>query len=243
MRPRFPKSTVCWAPGERRSWPRREAPVPDSWRKSAAAITALADVPDHSIRVLLIDESAAASYIPWHQIEPKLSRENPLVVTFAATRGGYARHAQYALPVAVYPELTDDIAPAVDSTPSGFPDFRSAGDAARRPGESGGFRRRARWSTSLQLHSANAPTRSTRPACGSVLTYADSKETPVKELTADAFWKALNEGGEWKGERRDAAHQPQAAPTARARGGCRVGERSAPDRRSTKRTIPRSSPR
>ena len=35
--------------------------------------------------------------------------------------------------------------------PPGFPDFGSAGDAARRPGESGGFRRRARWSTSLQL--------------------------------------------------------------------------------------------
>ena len=98
-----------------------EAPVPESWNKSAAAITELADVPDHSIRVLLIDESSAASYIPWHHIEPKLVRENPLVVTFAATRGGYARHAQYALPIAVYPELTDDIAPAVDSI---HPTFR-----------------------------------------------------------------------------------------------------------------------
>ena len=28
-----------------------------------------------------------------------------MVVTFAATRGGYARHAQYALPIAVYPEV------------------------------------------------------------------------------------------------------------------------------------------
>jgi anaerobic selenocysteine-containing dehydrogenase len=26
------------------------------------------------------------------------------------------------------------------------------------------------------------------------------KETPLKELTADAFWKALNDGGEWKGD-------------------------------------------
>ena len=39
-----------------------------------------------------------------------------------------------------------------------------------------------------------------KAGAGSVLTYADSKETPVKELTADAFWKALNEGGEWKGD-------------------------------------------
>src|ERR1019366_581902 len=69
-----------------------EAPVPEPWKKSAAAITRLADVPDHSIRVLLIDESNATSYIPWHFIEPKLTGDNPLVVTFAATRGGYARH-------------------------------------------------------------------------------------------------------------------------------------------------------
>ena len=51
---------------------------------------------------------------------------------------------------------------------------------------------------------------------GSVLTYADGKETPVKELTADAFWKALNEGGEWKGDscvpRRRAQAVPQPVP-------------------------------
>src|ERR1035437_3289333 len=94
---------------------RPEAPVPESWNRSAAPITELADVPDHSIAVLLIDESSAVSYISWRQIERKLVRENPLVVTFAATRGGYARHAQYALPTAIYPEVLDDIAPAVDS--------------------------------------------------------------------------------------------------------------------------------
>jgi hypothetical protein len=176
-----------------------EAPVPDAWKKSATAITALADVPDHSIRVLLIDESAAASYIPWHRIEPKLSRENPLVVTFAATRAGYARHAQYALPVGVYPELTDDIAPAVDCT---RPVFRisvplvapPAGLA--NPAEFAGALAGVPASNSLReradaIHKAGA---------GSVLTDADGKETAVKELTPDAFWKALNEGGEWKGE-------------------------------------------
>jgi anaerobic selenocysteine-containing dehydrogenase len=176
-----------------------EAPVPDAWKKSATAITALADVPDHSIRVLLIDESAAASYIPWHRIEPKLSRENPLVVTFAATRGGYARHARYALPVAVYPELTDDIAPAVDST---RPVFRisvplvAPPPGLANPADFAGALAGVQASNSLReradaIHKAGA---------GSVLTYADTKETAVKELTSDAFWKALNDGGEWKGD-------------------------------------------
>jgi anaerobic selenocysteine-containing dehydrogenase len=56
---------------------------------------------------------------------------------------------------------------------------------------------------------------------GTVLTYADSKETPVKDLTADAFWKSLNSGGVWKWDRPPglsvpvkvnyAAAQPEAA--------------------------------
>jgi anaerobic selenocysteine-containing dehydrogenase len=176
-----------------------EAPVPESWKKSAVGVTAMADVPDHSIRVLLIDESAAASYIPWPQIEPKLARENPLVVTFAATRGGYARHTQYALPVAVYPELTDDIPPAVDSP---RPVFRISVPLVTPPAD---LANPADFVGALAGVPASNFLRDRADAIhkaglGSVLTYADMKETPLKELTADAFWKALNEGGEWKGE-------------------------------------------
>src|ERR1035437_7956071 len=174
-----------------------EAPLSDSWKKSAAAITPLADVPDHSIGVLLIDESAAASYIPWHQIEPKLSRENPLVVTFAATRGGYARHAHYALPIAVYPELTDDIAPAVDAIQ---PTFRISVPLVAPPS---GLANPADFVGALAGVPAASALRERADAIhkaglGTVLTYADAKETPVKALTADAFWKSLSGGGEWK---------------------------------------------
>src|ERR1017187_2635418 len=177
-----------------------EAPVPEPWKKSAAAITRLADVPDHSIRVLLIDESNATSYIPWHFIEPKLTGENPLVVTFAATREGYARHAQYALPIAVYPELTDDIAPAVDSIhptfrisvplvapvvtpPAGLANPADFVGALAGIPASNSLRERAD-----EIHQAGL---------GTVLTYADAKETPVKDLNPDAFWKALTGGGAW----------------------------------------------
>src|ERR1019366_9408659 len=109
---------------------RPEAPVPEFWTKNAAAVNELAGVPDHSISLLLIDESSAVSYIPWHQIQRKLVRENPLVVTFAVTRGGYARYAQYALPTAVYPEVLDDIAPPVDCI---HPTFRIAAPLVAPP--------------------------------------------------------------------------------------------------------------
>ncbi len=187
----------------------QEAPVPDSWTRSAAAITLLADVPDHSIHVLLIDESAAASYIPWHRIQPKLANENPLVVTFAATRGGYARHAKYALPIAVYPELTDDIAPAVDSI---HPTFRISVPLVTPPA---GLANPAEFVGALAGATASNALRERadeihKAGLGTVLTYADAKETPVKELTPDAFWKALTEGGEWtqKGARRILSQAP-----------------------------------
>jgi anaerobic selenocysteine-containing dehydrogenase len=177
---------------------RPEAPVPESWNRSAAPITELADVPDHSIAVLLIDESSAVSYIPWRQIERKLVRENPLVVTFAATRGGYARHAQYALPTAIYPEVLDDIAPAVDSI---HPVFRISVPLVTPPA---GLANPADFVGALAGVPASNSLRDRADAIhksgkGAVVTYADGKETPVKDLTADAFWKSLNEGAKWVG--------------------------------------------
>jgi anaerobic selenocysteine-containing dehydrogenase len=175
---------------------RPEAPVPESWINNAAAITELAAVPDHSISLLLIDESSAVSYIPWHQIQRKLVRENPLVVTFAATRGGYARYAQYALPTAVYPEVLDDIAPAIDSI---RPAFRIAAPLVSPPK---GLVNPADFVSALAGLSASNSLRERADAIhkgglGAVLTYADNKETPLKDLTADAFWKSLNDGARW----------------------------------------------
>jgi anaerobic selenocysteine-containing dehydrogenase len=175
-----------------------EAPVPESWTKNAAAITELAGVPDHSISVLLIDESSAVSYIPWHQIQRKLVRENPLVVTFAVTRGGYARYAQYALPTAVYPELLDDIAPAVDSI---HPTFRISVPLVPPPA---GVVNPADFVAALAGLSAATALRERADAVhhtaqGTILTYADAKQTPLKDLAADAFWKSLNEGASWVG--------------------------------------------
>ncbi len=59
---------------------RREAPVPDAWKKAVAA-TDLDGVPDASIRVLLIDESGPGPYVPWSAIEQKLVADNPVVIT------------------------------------------------------------------------------------------------------------------------------------------------------------------
>ena len=167
--------------------------------------------------MLLIDESAADVYVAWADIEKKLVRDNPLVVTVACSRAGYARHAQAALPAAVYPEVTDDFPPAVDSVAASFriatplvnapagmvnPRFELLGGVSRRPAARAGRRN------------------SSEPGKGTLVTYADGKSAAVKDMTADDFWKALNAGGCWIG--------PDGAQRRR--------------RRSIRRTVPSGMP-
>jgi len=174
---------------------RREAPVPAEWQK-AAPVTALASLPDRSVRVLLIDESAQGEYLPWHTIEKKLVSDNPVIVAFAWSREGYARHANFVLPVGVYPEVAGDIPSAIDSVAATFriaaplvsppadmvkPEQFVAAAAGLATGDT--LRERAD-----AIHKA---------ARGSLFTYADAKSQALKDVTADAFWKALNAGACW----------------------------------------------
>ena len=173
---------------------RRETPVPASWKK-AAPVTAIEAVPDGSIGVLLIDESVCDGYLPWNAIEPKLAPA-PLVVTFASSRAGYGRYARFTLPTAVYPEMTDDIPPALDSAAA---TFRLATPLVAAPA---GAVEPARFIAQLAgLPPADALRERTdaiqSSGRGVLRTYADGKSIPVKGVKPDDFWKVLNEGGCW----------------------------------------------
>jgi len=201
---------------------RREAPVPESW-KSAAPVTDLASVPDGSVRVLLIDESAPGEYLPWSAVEKKLVRDNPVVVAFSWSPMGYARHAQYVLPTAVFPEALDDVPPAVDSPVAAFrltaplvapPDgmvepaeFIAAlwGRRFRLPGSQAG------WKADAALRErAEAIHKSGR---GTLFTYANAKSVAIKDVKPDDFWKALNQGACWIDDEWSRAPRPM-LPTA-----------------------------
>jgi len=167
------------------------------WGKTIAKAAQETDatVPDRSVRVLFIDESLPGDYLPWSEIEKKLVPDNPLVVTFSFTSDGYARHAHYTLPVPVFPEAADDLAPSIDSP---APTFRlvtpliSAPAGTINPPEfiakvagldaSNALRERAD-----AIHKAGR---------GSLT--GESK--PLHEMSADDFWKALNAGARWVGE-------------------------------------------
>ena len=174
---------------------RRETPVPQDWNK-AAPITNLDVVADCSIRVLLIDESTPGEYLPWTAIEPKLVRDNPVVVALSWSREGYGRHANYVLPTAVYPEAADDIPPAIDSVTA---TFRIAVPLLPPPP---GVVRPEEWIAKAACLPLADTLRERADAIhkngrGTIFTYADAKSTDVKQLTPDQFWKALNAGASW----------------------------------------------
>ena len=174
---------------------RREAPVPAEWQKSAP-VTDWSSLLDGSVRVLMIDESAQGEYLPWNIIEKKLVADNPVVVTFAWSRQGYARHAQYVVPAGVYPEVATDIPPAVDSVAAAF---RVATPLVAPPAgmeKPEDFVATAAGLTIADTlrERADAIHKSGR---GSLFTYADAKSTALKDVKPDDFWKALNAGGCW----------------------------------------------
>jgi hypothetical protein len=67
---------------------------------------ALRKAEDESIRLLYIDESQPGVYVPWPEIAPKLAKD-AVVIAFAWSKEGYARHANFVLPTAVFPEATE----------------------------------------------------------------------------------------------------------------------------------------
>jgi hypothetical protein len=173
---------------------RREAPVPEAWKKAAPA-SEMAAAPDGSIRVLLIDESLPGGYIPWSEIAPKLA-PNAAVVVFSSTGEGYARHAQFVLPTAVYPEVAEDIGPDIDTVAAVFriaapliapviPIVNPGNFVAQVAGlpRTDSLRERAD-----AIH---------KTARGTLIDYTAAKSMAVKDVTADVFWKTLNLGGCW----------------------------------------------
>lgn len=180
------------APG-RTLFARREAPVPEEWEP--APITSVAAVPDRSIRVLLIDETVADSYIPWPKIQPKLAAD-PLVIAFAWSRAGYGRHARHVVPAAVFPEILDDLPPAADAVNASF---RLAIPLVAPPR---GVVHPAEFVARVAGLAMNDPLRERADAIhdagrGKLISAPEEAAVPVADLTADVFWKGLSEGGRW----------------------------------------------
>ncbi len=81
-----------------------------------AVKTQLADVPDGSIGVLIIDGADSGSIVPWQAIQRKLSADRHLVVSLTSYLAGNSVNADYILPSPAYLEMSGDV-PTPPSAP------------------------------------------------------------------------------------------------------------------------------
>lgn len=96
--------------------PRNNVPVPARWKKELAAETLLSKIPDHSIKILIMDGSESGYAIPWPLIRQKLQTTGPVVVSLSPHLAGAATHADYLIPSPANMETHSD-----SPTPAGYP--------------------------------------------------------------------------------------------------------------------------
>ncbi|RPI21181.1 MAG: hypothetical protein EHM61_25375, partial [Acidobacteria bacterium] len=99
--------------------PRRELPLPVLPAGNPVPVTGLSDVPDGSIRLLMIDGSSLSHSTPSSLLRRKLA-DKSVVASFAGFPGGYADVSDYVLPIPVYLEALDEVPTAPDSCVAAF---------------------------------------------------------------------------------------------------------------------------
>jgi hypothetical protein len=103
------------------------------------------------------------------------------------------------LPAPIYPEMLDDAPAPLDAA---APQFRVAAPLATIAAGAADPREFIAAAAGIAVTNALRERADAIHAAarGSLTTFADGKTVPVKDISADDFWKALNEGGVWTGE-------------------------------------------
>lgn len=81
-----------------------------------APATELEHLPDHSIRILILDAAAASGALPWALLEKKLAPQKSLIVSLAPNLGAYAEHVDYFIPGPAIFESWQDVPTPFDAS-------------------------------------------------------------------------------------------------------------------------------
>ncbi len=95
---------------------RRE--IPDDLHSQTVtmqSVTKIENIPDHSIRLLILDEAESGNALPWSLIEKKLVRDGAVVVSLSPYMTTLARKADYVIPSPTYMEALRDVPTPVDA--------------------------------------------------------------------------------------------------------------------------------
>ncbi len=190
--------------------PRREVPGDPAMKTDhLAAISRIADLPDRSVRLLIVDSAGPGGVLPWDLIERKLEPRTALVVSTSPVLSGHARHANLAVPAPSYMEALEEIPAAAESPVSALSLAQPLQPAPAGTTEPSVLITRLAAALSMTLFEGGAAR--TIADClrrrveaiyksgrGSVFSPQDSRLAGMSEIDSpDELWKLLNEGGCW----------------------------------------------
>jgi menaquinone reductase, molybdopterin-binding-like subunit len=180
-------------------------PIPGSGKSDSKA-RQLADVPDGSIRLLIMDASESGYAFPWKLLERKLVSQDALVVSFSAHVSGSAAFADYIIPTPAHLESLQEALGPSDSTRSTFslsPPLLPAVNGTREPVEIIGKLAQATGLSNFRILSMTdllkERVRSIHQAkSGTLFSFSNAEVKSVAEIASeDQLWKAFNEGATW----------------------------------------------
>ncbi len=178
---------------------RRALPVPASL-DSAAQVreTEFDNIPNGSIRVLILGDGASGRAFPWPLIANKLA-SRALVVSLSNYLGGYAEHAHFIVPAASFPESIEEVPQPFDAAAASFALSAPLTPASAGATEPSGLLGRIAPGGPTELDALKERAASVLALKrGGVFRYADAQRLPVEEFkTADDFWNALLDGACW----------------------------------------------
>lgn len=173
--------------------------------------TRLAEVPDHSIRILFIDGAESGNAYPSTLLRRKLVPEGGTVVHMSPYLSARSGIADYLVPMAAAYESIEEI-----STPSGFdravfalsmplmPSRSTSVDAVAflaSIGQAAGLTPFAHPTLEARLRKRAQDILASKRGA---LTLPGGTATPVTDVTTDEdFWKGLTDGGYWIGDATD----------------------------------------
>ncbi len=182
------------------------------------------DVPNRSIRVLLLDGAESGHALPWSLIERKLADEKSLVVSFSPYLAGLAHHAEIIIPGPAFLESWQDVPAPSHSAVETF--SLSAPLLAPPPGATEPLEIAKKIASALGVtldgEGISFPDylkahvqRLYSSGSGSIFTPSDRRTTPLKELdSSEKFWEALAAGACWVDDKANPAPLPNSSSLA-----------------------------
>ncbi len=212
----------------------RRAEIPEiatSKNADLSPVLSLEEVPDKSIRILLLDGDESGLVLPWSLLERKLSPNNPLIVSLSSFVDEIARHANYIIPTPTFLEAFQEM-----PSPSGssFVSLAIAAPVVTAPKgviEPIGFLKGLAEATGADTPALLKATGLGdlirrrvdllfKRKQGSLFIPNEETVTQVSSLaSSDQLWKGLTEGGCWFDRTRMPAGVPRFAFLGRTSGG------------------------